>query len=160
MITNAGPAAQLDNPGDEFTDTLPAGLTLVTVSATSGTPGSAGNTATWNGSIAALASVTITIEAVIDPGTAGLTISNQGTVNFDADGDGTNESSTTTDDPAAPGGADPTDIVVGLPSVIEIPTLSGVGFAALALLLAAFAIGAIGRASCRERVYISWVAGP
>ncbi len=146
VVTNAGPAAQVDNPGDEFTDTLPAGLTLVTASATSGTAGTAGNTVNWNGSIPALAAVTITIEAVIDAGTGGQTIANQGTVNFDADGDGTNESSGTTDDPGVPGGADPTEIVIGQqPAIVEVPTLSGLGFAALALLLAAFAVATLRR---------------
>jgi uncharacterized repeat protein (TIGR01451 family) len=141
VLTNAGPATQLDNPGDEFTDVLPGSLTLVNVSATSGTPSFVGNTASWNGSIAASASVTITIEAIINPGTAGTTISNQGTVYFDADGNGDNESSAPTDDPALPGGADPTDFEVGLnPSVLEIPTLSPAGIAALAVVLAALSL--------------------
>ena len=141
VISNAGPGAQADNPGNEFTDNLPVGLTLVTASATSGTSSTVGNTVNWNGAIPVLGSVTITIEAVIDAGTTGQTISNQGTVNFDADGNGTNESSVDTDDPTAPGGADPTDIVVGTtPSVVEVPTLSGLGFAMLGLLLAGFAL--------------------
>ena len=37
VLTNAGPNTQSDNPGDELTDVLPASLTLVSASATSGT---------------------------------------------------------------------------------------------------------------------------
>jgi uncharacterized repeat protein (TIGR01451 family) len=139
VLSNAGPANQLDNPGDEFTDTLPAELTLVNVTAGSGTPGFAGNTATWNGIILAGGSVTITIEATINSGAGGATISNQGTFNFDADGNGTNESSGATDDPAVGGGADPT--VFGVQQgVLEIPTLSPMGLVALVLALAALAL--------------------
>jgi len=147
VLTNNGSGTQLDNPGDEFTDTLPAGLTLVTATATSGTIGTVGNTVTWNGSIAASGGFfSISIEATIDAGTNGQTISNQGLFNFDADGNGTNESSGTTDDPNVPGGADPTDITVGLPpSVVEIPALSAFGFGALTLLLAGFAIAILRR---------------
>src|SRR4029077_11571164 len=54
-LSNSGPGAQADNPGNEFTDVLPAGLALVSASATSGTAvATVGtNTVTWNGSIAA-----------------------------------------------------------------------------------------------------------
>ncbi|MEO7255415.1 MAG: M36 family metallopeptidase, partial [Casimicrobium sp.] len=45
-LTNSGTGNQADNAGNEFTDVLPAGLTLVSTSATSGTAVSAGNTAT------------------------------------------------------------------------------------------------------------------
>jgi len=33
VLTNSGPGAQGDNPGNEFTDVLPAGLTLVSATA-------------------------------------------------------------------------------------------------------------------------------
>ena len=36
-LTNNGTDAQADNAGHEFTDVLPAGLTLVSATATSGT---------------------------------------------------------------------------------------------------------------------------
>jgi len=141
VITNAGPSTQADNPGNEFTDVLPAGLTLVSATATSGTAvATVGtNTVTWNGSLAASASVTITITATVNPGIpVGTTITNQGTISYDADGNGTNESSTTTDDPAAAGSGNPTTFVVvaGSAPLAEIPTLDTVGLMLLALLLA------------------------
>src|SRR4029079_1766620 len=37
LLWNGGPAAQADNPGDKFVDALPAGLTLVSAMASSGT---------------------------------------------------------------------------------------------------------------------------
>jgi uncharacterized repeat protein (TIGR01451 family) len=130
-------ALQGDNPGPEFVDVLPAQLTLVSASATSGVASAtvATNTVTWDGSIPAGGSVTITIVALIESGTTGQTITNQGTINFDADGNGTNESSGMTDSPALPGAADPTAFVA-LGGVSEIPTLNEIGFAILCLLLA------------------------
>ena len=102
VLTNAGPSTQADNPGDEFTDVLPASLTLVSATASSGTAvATVGtNTVTWNGSLANGASVTITINATIAASTAlGTMVSNQGTASFDADGNGTNEATALTDDP-------------------------------------------------------------
>ncbi len=147
VLTNNGNAAQADNPGDEFTDVLPAGLTLVSASATSGAAvANVGtNTVTWNGTLAAGGgSVTITIEAVIEAGTAGQTLSNQGTISFDSDGNGTNDSTAGTDDPAGGGVSDPTELVVGQ-SVLAIPVTSPVGLATLALLLVAAGAGALRR---------------
>lgn len=141
VITNNGGTAQGDNPGDEFVDILPAELTLVGASATSGIASTAGNTVTWNGSIPAGGSVTITIDATINAGTAGLVVTNQGTVNADTDGDGTNDTPVPTDDPVPPAGDDPTEFVVGATaSILEIPTLSTVGFATLAVVLAALSL--------------------
>src|SRR6185369_6371615 len=114
ILSNSGPATQLDNPGNEFTDVLPSGLTLVSANATSGTPVTnvGANTVTWNGSIASGGSVTIQINATINNGQAGQTITNQGVINFDADGNGTNEASTVTDDPSVAGSANPTSFKV------------------------------------------------
>src|SRR6202035_4273642 len=134
-LTNPSGTAQQDNPGDEFTDVLPAGLALTSANATAGT---AGNTVHWNGVIPANGSVTITIQATVKNGTQGTSISNQGTIFFDADGNGTNESSVLTDDPGVGGAADPTAFRVA--AITEVPTLSGAGLAALSLLLAAFAL--------------------
>ena len=133
-------AAQGDNPGPEFVDALPAQLTLVSASATSGvaTATVATNTVTWDGSIPAGGTVTITIVALINPGTGGQTVSNQGTINFDADGNGTNESSALTDDPSQPGAADPTTF--GALSIAQVPTLGGMGLITLCLLLAGVAL--------------------
>lgn len=140
VLTNTGSQAQLDNPGDEFVDVLPAQLDLVSASADSGTAVAtvATNTVTWNGSIPAGGSVTITIQATLSPSAGGQTISNQGTINFDADGDGTNESSVPTDSADQPGAADPTIFIAG--TVVEIPTLGELGLALLTALLAGFAL--------------------
>jgi uncharacterized repeat protein (TIGR01451 family) len=141
VLTNAGPGTQGDNPGNEFTDVLPAGLTLVSATATSGAAAATvgTNTVTWNGSIAASTSVTITITATVNVGTpVGTTITNQGTISYDADGNGTNEASATTDDPSATGSGNPTTFVVapGAAPLANIPTLDTVGLMLLALLLA------------------------
>ncbi len=136
VLTNSGNAAQADNPGNEFTDSLPAGLTFVSVTATSGVAAQSAGTVTWNGAIPAGGSVTITIQATINPGTAGTTISNQGTIHFDGDNNGTNEATGLTDNPATVTPViDPTTFQV-TQSVIDVPTLSPLGFAILALLLA------------------------
>ncbi len=113
-ITNTGSAAAGDNPGNELTDVLPASLTLVGASASSGTAVATigTNTVTWNGSIAGGASVTVTIGATVRPGTAGTTVSNQGSISYDGDGNGTNETAKTTDDPTVGGANDPTTFVV------------------------------------------------
>lgn len=146
LLTNSGQGGQNDNPGDEFTDPLPTGLTYVDATATSGTVAFAGGIVTWNGAIPAGGTVTITIQATIDAGTDGQTISNQGTISYDSDGDDTNDATASTDDPGAGGSSDPTSFVVGLaPSVLEIPTLSALGLAALALVLAALALALLRR---------------
>jgi len=115
ILSNSGTGAQADNPGNEFTDALPAGLTLISATATSGTAVAtvASNTVTWNGSIAAGGSVTITIMASINTGTRGMTISNQGSISYDADDNGTNESSAVTDDPGTQTPNDSTSFLVG-----------------------------------------------
>jgi uncharacterized repeat protein (TIGR01451 family) len=89
---------QADNPGNELIDVLPSDLTLVSASATSGTAVATlgTNTVTWNGSISGGGDVIITITATIT-GLQGTRISNQATINYDSDGNGTNETSTQTD---------------------------------------------------------------
>lgn len=138
VVTNAGPGAQSDNAGAELTDVLPPELTLAGATATSGTAvASVGtNTVTWNGSIPAGGSVTLSITATVNAGfAAGTPISNQASLSYDADGDGTNEASGLSDDPAVAGGSDPTLFVVEAPPVVLIPTLNEVGLAVLVLLL-------------------------
>ncbi len=113
-LSNSG-GAQADNPGNEFTDVLPAQLTLVSATATSGTAvANVGtNTVTWNGAIAGSGgSVTITIVATIQPSATG-TVSNQGAVSYDSDANGTNDASAVTDDPAVGGGSDATTFTIG-----------------------------------------------
>ena len=136
VISNSGGSASADNPGDEFVDVLPSELDLVSASATSGTAIAtvATNTVTWNGSVPAGGSVTVTITATVGPGAEGTTVENQGTVFYDADENGTNESSAQTDDPSVGGSADPTAFFVGA-DIAEIPTASETGLAILVVLL-------------------------
>jgi uncharacterized repeat protein (TIGR01451 family) len=141
VLHNSGPATQHDNPGLEFQDFLTAALRLTAASATSGTvqfdPPS--GIMSWNGSIPANGSVTITIQATIDPTVPlGTVLFNQGQFFYDADGDGTNESFGVTDDPNVSGTENPTLFTVGqASSPAGIPTLDEVGLVLLALLLAA-----------------------
>ena len=120
VLSNSGPAAQLDNPGDEFTDVLPSTLTLVSANATSGTAvATVGTrTVTWDGTIPASGTVTITISATINSNAGGTTISNQGSISYDADGNGTNEASASTDDPSVGGASDSTSFFVCANSVV------------------------------------------
>ena len=129
VLANGGAAAQFNNPGAEFTDVLPAGLTLTGATATSGTAVATigTNTVTWNGSLAAGASTTITIGATVGTSIAGGTVvSNQGTVSFDADGNGTNEAGGVTDDPAVAGAGNPTSFTVN-----AAPTISAIADATI-----------------------------
>jgi uncharacterized repeat protein (TIGR01451 family) len=140
-LTNNGTAVQGDNPGNEFTDVLPATLTLVSATANFGAAAAnvGTNTVTWNGSIAVSGSVIITITAKVNTGAAGQTISNQGTFSYDSNTDGTNDASGVTDNPATAAGGDPTT-VTGEGPIVPIPTLSELGLAALGLALAGAAL--------------------
>lgn len=152
VLANAGPATQFDNPGDEFVDVLPAGLTLVAASADSGVAFAdlGANSATWNGTIPPGGTVTIVIEATIDSDVAdGTLISNQGTALFDANGDGGNEATAPTDDPTTGTADDPTEFVVSSPAIQEIPTLDALGLALLALALAGLAAFTLRRRAAR-----------
>jgi uncharacterized repeat protein (TIGR01451 family) len=144
VLTNSGISAQNDNPGDELTDVLPPQLTLISATASSGTAvATVGtNTVTWNGVIASGSSVTITIQALIEADVpVGTFVTNQGTISYDANGDGTNEASGVTDDPSAPGSGNPTGFPVAAPATsADIPAVDGIGLAALAALLAALGL--------------------
>ncbi len=145
-LTNSGTAAQADNPGNEFTDVLPSQLTLVGATASSGTANAntGTNTVTWNGSIpAGGGTVTITITATINANATG-TVSNQGTISYDSDNDGTNDATAQTDDPGAAGAANPTAFVVAS-GVAIVPTLSVLGLLLLAVILAGLAFAVIKR---------------
>ncbi len=131
VLTNTGAGPQNDNPGDEFVDVLPGGLTATSASASSGTVLRTGNTVTWNGSIPAGGSVTITIGATINPSAAGSVVTNQGTINFDSNADGTNNATVLTDDPGTAGAGDGTSFVARLVPPAFIPTLSQWGLLAL-----------------------------
>src|SRR5262245_57649720 len=105
---------QGDNPGDEFVDVLPPALTLVSANDTAGnvTADVPSNTVRWNGSITAAGSVTVTIQAVVSA-PSGTIVSNQGTLHYDSDGNGTNDATLLTDDPSLAGIANPTAFMVG-----------------------------------------------
>jgi uncharacterized repeat protein (TIGR01451 family) len=118
ILGNTSASPQQNNPGDEFTDVLPAQLTLTGANATSGTATTAGNTVTWNGLIPGNGSVTITITATINAGTELQSVSNQGTTAYDADGNGLNEATGQTDDPSVAGSSDPTVFIVGSPATL------------------------------------------
>ncbi len=135
VITNDGSVIQGDNPGPEFEDVLPVGLSLVSASTDSGTVTTLGNTVRWNGSIPPGGKVTVQIMAIIDLGTMGMKICNGATVFFDSDGDGVNESSQPADAPCC--------LQVGPGAMV--PSLSGPGIAALILLLCALALARLQR---------------
>ena len=141
VLGNTSAFAQLDNPGDELTDVLPAPLALVSATASSGTAVATvlTNTVTWNGTIPAGGTVTVTISAAVPlDAVVGTTISNQATVSYDADGDGTNETVGVSDDPATTSAGDATVFAVSDAgsSVATIPVLDGVGLGLLAALVA------------------------
>ncbi len=139
VLTNSSATEQADNAGDELVDVLPPALVLVSSSATSGTTVTnvGANTVTWNGAIPAGGTVTVTIVTTVSASaTLGQAVSNQATVSFDADGNGTNESTAGSDDPATVAAGDPTVFAVGAAASATIPTLGGLGLALLALLVA------------------------
>ena len=146
-LVNNGTTAQLDNPGNELVDVFPTSVTLVSASATSGTAVAtvATNTVTWNGTIPASGTVTITIRATILPSAAGTTVSNQGTIAFDGDGNGTNEATGRTDDPGLGGASDPTLILVSAEAGAAIPTLSIVALILFGIFQAALALALLRR---------------
>ncbi|MBV8545648.1 MAG: DUF11 domain-containing protein, partial [Acidobacteria bacterium] len=144
-LTNSGTSAQGDNPGNEFTDVLPAQVALVSATASSGTAvANVGtNTVTWNGGIAPSGgTVTITITATILPAAAGNTVSNQGTIAYDSDGNGTNDATAQTDDPTVAGSANPTTFV-GVTTAI--PAISPLALLLLAAMLTALGFAMVKR---------------
>jgi uncharacterized repeat protein (TIGR01451 family) len=149
VLTNNGVNSQGNNPGDEFTDVLPAALTLVSAVATSGivVANVGTNTVTWNGPLPPGGSVTITIVATIKADTpTGTLVSNQGSIAFDSDAtnDGTNDASAVTDDPVPSGSEDPTTFLVTV-LVPPVPTLGTALFVVLALLLTSIGFVVLGR---------------
>lgn len=134
VIRNTGPATQLDNPGDEFVDVLPASWRMLSFSASNGVATYDGDAATrtlrWNGQLELNQTVTISIDGTVRRNGSSTLVSNQGTINFDADGNGSNEAVTRTDDPAVGGSQDPTvfEVLSALPIPVNSPW-------ALALLL-------------------------
>jgi uncharacterized repeat protein (TIGR01451 family) len=144
VLTNSSQYDQFDNPGHEFVDTLPAQVTLVSASASTGTAVAdiPNNQVTWDGVVPGNnGTVTITITAQIKQGTEGQTVSNQGLVYYDADGNGSNESNAPTNDPNVGPGLNATAFAVATP----VPVMTIAGIAALALLIALLGIALVGR---------------
>ncbi len=130
LLLNGGPA----QANVLFSDFLPAGLTLI--SATASSPGlMLGNPVTWSGPLPVGGMVTITITTMIGAGTKGMTFCNAPTIVFARDGDGTNESS----------GAVAVPCCFTVPATI--PALSEPALATLALLLALLALRRLRRRS-------------
>jgi uncharacterized repeat protein (TIGR01451 family) len=115
----------IHNSGDQdstgtvlFQDSVPAFTSYVDGSAMASTGNvvfdAANNRVQWSGDVPAGGSVTITFEVTVDSGlVTGTVLSNQGTVFYDSDGDGDNDSSEPTDGDLSEPGDQPTDSVVG-----------------------------------------------
>ncbi len=104
-ITNTGDVAQADNAGNELEDAIPANALYVPASATA-TSGTAAyellnNRITWNGPVntGVLNSVVVSFSVILGPVTDGTEISNQANVNWDSDGNGTNDAVEPSDNP-------------------------------------------------------------
>jgi uncharacterized repeat protein (TIGR01451 family) len=104
-LTNSGSHAQRDNPGPELRDVLPPETTLGSASATGGVVVAEvpSNTVTWNGTIPAGGSVTLTIGATIKPDAANKIITNRGEIRYDLHDIGTNTETGFTQDATAGG---------------------------------------------------------
>ncbi len=127
-ISNTGEANQNNNPGNEFEDILPDNTTYIggSATATSGTINydSGLNKITWNGGVPAESAVSLTFQVTVNQDLEnGAIISNQGTVYWDSNENGTNDATELTDNPHIDDGIDqdgdgetddddPTDIVV------------------------------------------------
>lgn len=110
-ISNTGEANQGDNSGNEFEDPVPDNTTYVndSATATSGTieHDSNENKIIWNGGIQAESTVILKFKVKVDPYlTNGTIISNQGTIYWDSDENGTNDATELTDDPYIDDGID------------------------------------------------------
>jgi uncharacterized repeat protein (TIGR01451 family) len=102
VITNVGAGPSTDNPGNEMTDVLPAGLTLLDASATTGTAAVdlPANRVTWNGALPIGGTATVTIHATVASGAFPGLLLNQAALAYDGDGNGTNESAAVSDGPS------------------------------------------------------------
>jgi len=110
-ISNIGDADQSDNPDNEFEDFIPDNTTYVPgfASASSGliTYDGGENKITWNGAIAAESSIALSFRVTVNPALPnGVEISNQGTVYWDSNENGTNDATELTDDPTVDDGID------------------------------------------------------
>jgi len=121
VLHNIGNAALVNNVDPEFLDNIPA-LTTYIVGSANTTAGSvtlnpANTQLRWDGSLNPGQATAITFQVTLNSPLAHMTqICNQGTVYYDGDGDGTNESTKATDDPRTPTKDDATcDTIVSGP---------------------------------------------
>jgi uncharacterized repeat protein (TIGR01451 family) len=126
--------AQADNATNEFEDTLSSNVTFEpgSATATSGSIVHNSGTLEWDGSIPASGLVTIEYKVRVNDDVcgAGGTISNQGTIFMDPNGDGINSITEVTDGPISLGGDidldnssdddDPTEIAIDCTADLEI----------------------------------------
>jgi uncharacterized repeat protein (TIGR01451 family) len=110
-ISNIGTAAQNNNAGHEFEDTIPANVQYVPGSATASagtiTYDQGTNKIFWDGAVPAQSSIMLTFRVTVNQGLVnGTKITNQGTVHWDSNEDGTNDANELTDDPAVNDGID------------------------------------------------------
>ena len=129
VLTNNGATTQGDNPGNEFVDVVPATVAIdafgATASAGTTTTTFFTNTVSWNGTIAPGGTVTITIPGTVGAAAGGTVVSNQGTVNYDSDDNGTNDASALSDDPSVGGAADPTSFTVDAAPMVTVDQAAG-----------------------------------
>ncbi len=116
-LINTGGADQNNNPGNEFEDYIPENTEFIIGSetATSGVIeyDSNENKIMWNGQIPAESSISLSFEVKVDSDLEKTTvISNQGTVYWDSNLNGTNDATELTDDPYAEGENQPTNITI------------------------------------------------
>ena len=102
-ISNTGAAAQSNNPGNEFEDFIPEETTYVAGSAYSQygiiNYSSSDNKIIWNGGVPAETSRILEFQVIINQNLPNnQLISNQGTIYWDSDEDGTNDAIELTDD--------------------------------------------------------------
>ncbi|MFZ2630001.1 MAG: hypothetical protein WA081_07925 [Desulfosalsimonadaceae bacterium] len=115
VIPNTG---NQDAAGVAFVDVIPVSTAYVNLSVTA-TSGTASYNAglgqiEWNGDVDGGNSVTITFDVTVNTGiTVGTVISNQGTVSYDSDNNGSNDSTMLTDSDLAGPGRQPTNITTG-----------------------------------------------
>jgi len=141
-VNNTGDANSSDNPGNEFEDKIPDHTTYAgSAGASSGTIqyDAVNDTIIWNGDIPAGGSVEITfcVTVDIDVPLGTTVISNQGTVYYDSNGDGTNDAEKPTDDPVTAPSPDPTELQLSISA--PVPIMTPVGMLALVGLLSTVA---------------------
>ena len=155
QLVNLGDGEQPDDPADdELVDVLPSELTLRTTTADGGTIilDLANNTVRWNGALAVGASpVTIRIEADVAI-TRSATIYNQAAIAYDANGDGSNDTSGLSSDPSQPGTDVPTAfefaggaVTPPNPAPIRVPVDNRLAQVFLALVLLVVALATLRR---------------